>query len=404
MDLPFGKNETYVASKTCHLAAKTQPSDMTNFAIATSSKSAYSETFVRMQMERLPCKLRIFGGPVASETSPGGIIAPIKNPRGLIETIVSAAKGDRTIAPRVAELSRRLKREGISVVLANFAPTACALLDSCQKAGVKLVPHFHGYDAHQLATIEKFEDRYKRLAANVSQVVVVSEKMKQAVIELGFAEDQIHVARCGVDPQHFAERPDQSNETPRFFAIGRFVDKKAPHLTLLAFHKALKDLPDAQLVLAGDGPLLETTHSIATALGIRNSVQLVGVVSPDRVADELRNCTAFLQHSVVPDFGTSAGDSEGTPVAVMEAMMTATPVIATRHAGIGEIIEHGKTGVLVAERDIDAMASEMVNIYQNPRSARELGLAARQYATKELSADIYIEKLSKILNLAAESH
>lgn len=366
------------------------------YAIASPSKSAYSETFVRMQMERLPCCLRIHGGPVASETVPGGAINPTRNPRGLIETAYFAVKGDRSRGPRTEELARRLSASHASAVLANFAPGAHAILPACRKAKVPLVVHFHGYDAHQTVTVEKYRKRYLELAQHAAATIVVSETMRQAVIDFGFPQKSIHLARCGVDSEQFAARP-QPPATPRFFAIGRFVDKKAPYLSLLAFSLAKEKLPDAKLVIAGDGPLLDTVYSLAAALGILDAVELPGVVSPEAVAKELSLATAFIQHSVTPGFGSSAGDKEGTPVAVMEAMMSAVPTIGTRHAGIGEIIEHAKTGFLVEERDARSMAAAMVDLAQNHEMNAQMGAAARDAALRNHSAEIYIEKLKSVL-------
>jgi glycosyltransferase involved in cell wall biosynthesis len=121
------------------------------------------------------------------------------------------------------------------------------------------------------------------------------------------------------------------------------------------------------------------------------------VLKPDEVADELQGATAYVQHSIVPKHGPSSGDCEGTPVSVMEAMVSGVPVISTRHAGIAEIIEHGRTGWLVEERDIDGMADAMVQIAQSQELAREMGQRARVAALGSFTADRYISDLSRIL-------
>ena len=138
-------------------------------------------------------------------------------------------------------------------------------------------------------------------------------------------------------------------------AAGRFVDKKAPHLTLLAFRKVLEHFPDAELVIVGDGPLLPVCRDLVRYYRMDANVTLPGVVTPGEVCEQFSHCAAFVQHSVT---GRN-GDMEGTPVAVLEAAAAGLPVIATRHAGIPDVVCHGQTGLLVDEHDVDGMATAM---------------------------------------------
>jgi glycosyltransferase involved in cell wall biosynthesis len=80
----------------------------------------------------------------------------------------------------------------------------------------------------------------------------------------------------------------------------------------------------------------------------------------------MHKATALLQHSVTPVFGRAAGDSEGTPVVVLEAMACGLPVIGSRHAGIGEVVEHGKSGFLVDERDVAGFSQAMLELAYIP--------------------------------------
>src|SRR5439155_1881807 len=128
---------------------------------------------------------------------------------------------------------------------------------------------------------------------------------------------------------------------------------KAPYLTLLAFHKVLAQVPDARLTMVGDGDLLEACHQIAKSLSIDMRVDFVGQRQSADIANILKTARAFVQHSLQ----TSSGDSEGTPVAILEAGAAGIPVVSTRHAGIVDIVRDGETGYLVDERDIDSMAA-----------------------------------------------
>ncbi len=366
-------------------------------AISSLSTARYSETFISMQMERLPHVIALSGSPVANHTEPFGPIAPLKSLRGCLETAWSfGVAGKGWSGPQTAEVIRRLGKAEVNVVLANYGVSGASLLPACRRLGIPLVTHFHGYDAHQKNLLSRHAEEYQALAAEGAAFIAVSHGMISALVALGFPEQKIHLLRYGINPDRFVQK-SAFPEVPLFFGVGRFTDKKAPYLTLMAFAKARERLPGARLVLAGTGGLLEVTHNLALVLGLGESVQFPGVISPEQVAAYLQQATAFVQHSIEPRFGPDAGDREGTPVAVLEAMMTGTPVIGTRHAGIGEVVENGKGGFLVEERDVDAMADAMVEIGSSSELALRLGQTARERAIESYSADQYINGLREIL-------
>lgn len=366
-------------------------------AIAAQDPKIYTETFIRMQYERLPCALRIHGAPIASETHPGGPIAPLKNLRGLVETAYDVGvRRTRWEGPQSRELARRLKRAGIDTLLANFGTYSAVLMPVCAALGIRLVAHFHGSDAHTAAVVEQFRERYRALGRQAHRVVAVSNHMTQALVGLGIPREKIALVRYGVNTAAFREKTSFPAD-PVFLSVGRFVDKKAPYLTLLAFQQVHEKFPTARLVLAGDGPLLETTRTLCRALGLEAAVEFPGPLAHDAVAARMAAATAFVQHSLTPEHGLSRGDCEGTPVAVLEAMVCGLPVVATRHAGIGEVVEHGVTGLLVAERDVEGMAESMLALCQDPALARRLGGAARSAALARYTADHYIAGLEAAL-------
>jgi glycosyltransferase involved in cell wall biosynthesis len=289
-----------------------------------------------------------------------------------------------------------LRRAGVTTVLANYGPTGVALSPVCRALGVGLVVHFHGYDAHRADVVSRHAAAYRNLGIEAVAVIAVSRHMTEVLVEAGIPEDRLHLTRCGVDPVRFAARSEPPTP-PLFLAVGRFVDKKAHYLTLVAFAEARKAVPEARLVLAGEGELLEATWNLAKALGIEESVDFVGVLSPDEVAGWMQKATALVQHSITPRSGPNAGDSEGTPVSVLEAMMSGLPVIGTRHAGIGEVIEDGRTGLLVEERDTASMAAAMVRLAEDVELTRSMGRSARGEALANYSADRYIETLRSVL-------
>ncbi len=111
----------------------------------------------------------------------------------------------------------------------------------------------------------------------------------------------------------------------------------------------------------------------------------------------MRGARCFVQHSVTD----STGDSEGTPVAVLEAGAMGLPVVATRHAGIPDVVIEGETGLLVDERDAVGMAAHMISLARDPGTANRLGREAAARIRKFYTMDQSISRLSRILEAAA---
>jgi colanic acid/amylovoran biosynthesis glycosyltransferase len=304
-------------------------------------------------------------------------------------------------------MTRMLRKAGVNhlaaflrqadVVLAEFAPLGSSLVRPCRIAKVPLVVHFHGYDAYERKALEKYQKDYEEMFRSAAGFVVVSKAMCEQVVRLGAPREKVHLNPCGVDVLRFSPT-DAGRNPPSFLAMGRFVEKKAHHLTILAFERALRQCPDMQLSLAGDGPLLDSCKQLVAALRLEKAVQFLGVITPDNVPDTMQRFRAFVQHSVT----APSGDSEGSPVAVMEAGASGLPVVSTNHAGIVESVKHGETGLLCEELDIDSMANNMVLLARDPQLASRLGENARQRIQTYFSMERSIQNLHSILEASAK--
>jgi glycosyltransferase involved in cell wall biosynthesis len=358
---------------------------------------SYSETFIVNQLARMPGTVVPIYGEFPYCTWKGEPLVP--GPMRLLRR-----EGQRIhpliqrLASEAAErkMSRFLRRWKIDVILAQYATTAVSLLAVSQRAGVSLVAHFHGCDAYESNILAEYADGYRRLFAQASALICVSEAMREKLLELGAPGAKLFVNPCGIDVDHFSPA-DAAGNPPVFVAVGRFVEKKAPLLTLLAFQRVVQECPQARLVMAGDGPLLEVCRQTVRALGMKDSVSLRGRLTPAEVIKEMGAGRAFVQHSVV----AGSGDSEGTPVAILEAGARALPVVSTRHGGIRQAVVDGETGFLVEEGDIDGMAAAMLRLAGDPELAGEMGRRAREHITRYYSLERRIETLLSILREAA---
>ena len=365
---------------------------MNKIAIALPNKPAYSETFIQSHINYLPAEVEIiYSWP------------PMVDNRELVPLHPSLREhARRALLRRIGrwtfkqaidqELAHYFNQFGIQALLAEYGPTGVRVINACQQANIPLIVHFHGYDAYRRDILQTEGQHYPELFEKATAIIAVSKDMMQQLRNLGAPEEKLYYNPCGVDTSLF-QKADPSKAPPVFVAVGRFVDKKAPHLTLLAFKKVLESRSDARLVMIGDGPLWEACKQLAKVWKIESAVDFRGVRSHAEVAATMQGARAFVQHSIRP----THGDSEGTPVAVLEAGASGLPVVATRHAGIKDVVIEGKTGFLVDEGDMEGMAEYMIRLANDPELAARLGRAARERIEAEFSMEKSIAGLWEII-------
>ncbi|MBK9764550.1 MAG: glycosyltransferase, partial [Flavobacteriales bacterium] len=309
--------------------------------IVSPNRNAWSETFIANHMAHLPgVELVLTDGHLPKRNADGVLLmAPT-----LVKRVLQRVRRADPNEMLRGTITRLLKKHRTTAVLAEYGPTGEAMLEICQRTGVRLVVHFHGIDAFHVKLL-KDNNNYQRIFKRAFAVVAVSREMEQQLLKLGCPREKLHYNCYGIEVDRFT--PSAPDRAPKhFLAVGRFVDKKAPHLTLLAFHKAWQRDPELRLTMAGEGPLWESTKQLAQAEGLGNVVDFPGVITSEQVAQRMQQVRAFVQHSVV----TADNDHEGTPLSILEAMASGLPIISTRHAGIPDVVEHGVEGLLCEER------------------------------------------------------
>jgi glycosyltransferase involved in cell wall biosynthesis len=252
----------------------------------------------------------------------------------------------------------------------------------------------HGYDASVLLRDPWWLRKYRVLFSHASGIIVPSKFLAGNLAAVGCPVEKLHVSPYGVNPQNFCA---STPEPYSVIAVGRMVRKKSPQTTVRAFALVRALVPKARLEIVGDGPLLGECLLLAGRLGLDDSVRFHGWQSPEVVARLMGRAALFVQHSVTDRYG----DSEGMPVAVLEAMACAVPVVSTRHSGIPEAVEDGTTGLLVDEHDVDGMADKMARVLTDPSLARRLGDAGRRRILSSFTHVDARNRLRAIMGLPA---
>lgn len=275
--------------------------------------------------------------------------------------------------------ARTLERTGCRLVHAHFGLNGAFALPMLRRRPLPLVVSFHGHDVGGLFPRHRRTlryGRYQRLAPELFEraqlLLAASTELADRLRELGAPSDKIEVHYLGIDVSQF-EFVERSERPPHVLMVGRMVEKKGMAFGLEAFARLRAEVPRARLTLIGDGPLASTLRASAHRLGLGDAVHFAGSRTPAEVRAALAEATILLTPSVEP----ASGDRESGTLVVKEGSATGLPVVASDHGGIPEIVDDGRTGFLVAERDVAGLAERLIALARDPDLSLRLGRAGR---------------------------
>jgi colanic acid/amylovoran biosynthesis glycosyltransferase len=363
-----------------------QKSNRINLAIISPNKEAFSETFIAAHRNFLPFNIFFYyGGYIPKYYNETNLRKRSFDSRAIHYLRKKLMGKNESLL--TYNLKRSLKDNNIHVVLAEHGPVGASMWEICKELDLPLVVHFFGFDAYGYDLLAKYKESYLKLFNYATRVLSVSNEMTDKLVSLGCVSDKILYNPCGPHEDFFDVSPAYHSNT--FISMVRFVDKKAPYYTIIAFEQVLREFPDIDLIMGGDGPLLNCCKNIARYFGIESKVQFPGVLDRQSYINHFKNSLCYVQHSVTAD----NGDKEGTPVIILEASAAGLPVISTRHGGISDVIIEGETGFLVDEHDVQGMAEKMIYILKNRNRAREMGTAGKANVKMNFSMSKHINKL-----------
>jgi len=367
-------------------------------AIFNHNYNKYTETFVASHLKALPYHIISFYG-WPSPLHVDKMENLISDEFYLQKSLYSTAQllNFNAVEKEDAAISKRLIEDEVEVILAEFGTMGARMANVAKQTGIPLVAIFYGYDAWHRSVLTENKEKYAQLFEQAECLIGVSRDICNQLEKLGCPKSKITYLPCSVDLKKFRTIERDFND-PHFLSVGRFCQTKAPQLTILAFSEVLKKIPTAKLTMIGadDGNgVLESCLTLIKSLKIAKNITLVGTKTSDEVLAEMHRASIFVQHSVTTP---ENGDKEGTPVAIMEAMATGIPVIATNHAGISEMIENGKTGILIPEFEHLAMAEEMVKLHNDKERMMLMGAEAAKSIRSKKLINSHIELLTEIID------
>jgi len=302
--------------------------------------------------------------------------------------------------PKLSIIQRKYFRNivdenNIRLIHAHFGPSGIEILPLAKKLKIPLVVSFHGYDGSVLLNYEDYLSNLRRLfkyAHIIFPSYYMLNELKKAVNDI--PEFSVIYYGIPLDKFSFINRTTpyekySNNKKIVFLQVSNFVEKKGHYYTIIAFSKFLKFYKNAELILGGDGYLLNEIKTLVNNLGIRNKVIFKGAVNQNQVIKLMSEADIFLHHSIT---GPN-GDKEGIPNVIMEAMATGLPCISTLHAGIPELINDRTNGYLVDEKDVESFVHKMIKLVKSPNNFQE---EARETIQSKFNLAIQNEKILRI--------
>lgn len=223
---------------------------------------------------------------------------------------------------------------------------------------------FHGADVMVDLDKPAYRAATQQMLESVRMVLVRSESLGRALINLGCPSAKIRLQHTGipVDEIPFKRRVWPDNGAWKFVQACRLIEKKGLRVSLRAFAKFAERHPGSTFTIAGEGPLRAELGQLAADLGVAEKVFFPGFISQTQLRELYYQSHIFLHPSEVG----GDGNQEGVPNSMLEAMASGLPVFATKHGGIPEAIEDGRSGILVRERDDEALAVALLERTGNP--------------------------------------
>lgn len=234
------------------------------------------------------------------------------------------------------------------------------------------------------------------LAKRAKSIITSSEDNQKRIASLGVKEEVV-VANLGVSKEFFLD-DIKKEEMPLLITVARLGHNKNLERTLRILKLVTKDFPDVKLLIAGDGPKLESLKQYTEQLGLIENVRFLGFINQKEITTLLKVAWIKLLFS----------DLEGKPVSIIEAQATKLPCVVSNIGGLHEIVVHGETGYLVnffrknQEEAENKAAEYIMGLLASEELRNIMGNAARIRAKKKFSEHLHFEFMAKTVHEALQ--
>lgn len=321
---------------------------------------------------------------LASLLGPGSLPELAELPPGRVAVFDMGSGGYRNIN-ELARLYRYMRRMEFDVVHTHLEFANTIGVPIAKLAGVPVIlPTAHSLRPERTRRRLWANRQLARLATRwVTVSGAISEHLK--TVE-GLPEEVLLTAPNAIDPSRLpnpnrVDRRILRSELglplrgPLLAHVGSLRSEKRQKDLIRAFASVVVSHPTARLLIVGTGPLRAELGVLADQLGVGARVEFLGFRS------DAPKILAAADVSVLSSI------REGLPVVVLESFAVGTPVVATRVGGVGDLLQDGRTGVLVRPRQVDELANSLIDLLNDPVHQASLVSAARQFVLEHFSVD-----------------
>ena len=306
---------------------------------------------------------------------------------------------------------KKLLKFDASVIHVHFAIDAAYAWSWLRHFKIPLVVTLHGYDittnpewwssGNGGKYLTSFPNRLKALANNPNVTfIAVSQAIRQAAIKIyGISPDKIKVIYIGIDTKLFPPNKTLvSKRLPKVLFVGRLVEKKGVEFLIKAMVSVQNQIPNAELIIIGDGPLRAEMNQLANRLKI--TAHFRGVMSSSDIQEQMQEVRVFCLPSVI----AQNGDSEGFGMVLLEAQASGLPVITSAVGGRDEGILEGKTGFSFKEGDVLSLSQHILNLLNNNKLTDEMSAAGPKFISDNFNIDQCTKTLELYYDFLANGH
>jgi len=234
----------------------------------------------------------------------------------------------------------------------------------------------------------------KLVFSNVSVSTVVSRAMYDYAIQIGADPVNLSIIPMGVDlKKRFVPRKKKKKGETLLF-VGRLVEKKGLQYLIEALPIIQDYFPRATLHVVGDGPEKIELENQTRRLAVARYVRFYGALGQEKLPEYYQMADVVVFPSVI----AKDGDQEGFGLVLVEALGCECPVVVTDLSAMQDIIENGKTGIVVPQKNVDVMAEKIIYLLNNPDIGRSLGEKGRDYVMKQYDWDHIVQQYTVLFS------
>jgi glycosyltransferase involved in cell wall biosynthesis len=253
----------------------------------------------------------------------------------------------------------------------------------------KVVLNFHGAE---LALARKFGFVRKNLAksAQMADAVVANSSHTANEVKRLTGYDNVEIKAYGC-PVASAQTQKVTPEKATVLYVGRLIERKGVEHLITAFELLRREI-DAELIIVGNGFLKEKLEAQIKEARLENSAKILSDINNDELAKHYLSSTVFMLPAIVD----SKGDTEGLGVVLIEAMTFGLPVVASNVGGIPDVVLNEETGLLVPEKDPQAIKNALLRVLRDEELRNRLNAGAKKHIDDSFSWPAVTAKLDHL--------